>query len=126
MANRVTVAEVNQILDNSPISDDAIITAIITDANTLITNATVNYDYSTDELKILEKWLSAHLISMSVYRTVAEEGLDVGKVKYTGKAGKGLDATPYGQTLLSFDRLGAMKRLDLKEARFIVVETNYD
>jgi len=120
MANRVNASEVREIIDiDSSILD---ISSFILAANLLITKIfSGDTTTSAAELKELERWLSAHLISCLDPQTTEEWNEEV-RVKYSGTFGKGLESTRYGQTVLMLDTTGKMATLGRKKASFGMVD----
>jgi hypothetical protein len=108
MANRVDYDDVKAIMDNCTTAD-ATVTVFITTANTIINKVFANdTTMSEDVLTEVEKWLAAHLIASTVFRTTSEEKLGDASLKYTGEWGKKLESTPYGQMVLILDASGLM------------------
>lgn len=108
MANRVDYDDVKAIMDNCTTAN-ATITVFITSANALINKVFVNdATMSEDMLTEVEKWLAAHLIASTVFRTTSEEKLGDASLKYTGEWGKKLESTPYGQMVLLLDASGLL------------------
>ena len=126
MAARVNEAEVKDIIPTT-LSD---ITPFITAANLTVTERLAEtVTLSDDQLKEIERWFAAHLIAMSskdlgARDTDAEGTLDA-KVTYAGKTGKGLEATRYGQVVLSLDTTGRMASIGKKGLLFKAV-TSFD
>ena len=108
MANRVDYDDVKAIMDNCTTAD-ATVTIFITTANAIINKVFANDTTMTEDLLTeMEKWLAAHLISSTVFRTTSEEKLGDASLKYTGEWGKKLESTPYGQMVLILDSSGLM------------------
>jgi hypothetical protein len=115
MAIRVTADEVKEIMDGCTLTD-TVIEAFIESASLVIDNGYVGISISDATLKVLEKWLTAHLIASTVFRTAAEEEVDNIKIKYTGKWGEKLLLTPYGQMLTILDPTGTILQLAKQKA----------
>ena len=108
MANRVDYDDVKAIMDNCTTAD-ATVTIFITTANAIINKVFANDTTMTEDLFTeMEKWLAAHLIASTVFRTASEEKLGDASIKYTGEWGKKLESTPYGQMVLILDSSGLM------------------
>jgi hypothetical protein len=105
MANRVTYTDVKAIMDNCTTADSTV-TIFITSAHTMIDS--VNPLLAEEVLTEIEKWLAAHLIASTVFRTTSDEKLGDASVTYTGKWGMKLESTPYGQMVLLLDSTGAL------------------
>ena len=119
MALRVTATEVKAIIDTTLM--DSIINTYIVGANTLV-NVALG-EGTTDILKHIELWLSAHLIAVSRERMAKKEEAGTAKIEYIGTYGEGLNSTPYGQMVMVFDTTGAMATLMLKKASIYAIKS---
>ena len=108
---RVTATEVRVIITTSLL--DAAIEAYIDIANSMVTN-TVTCGLAAAVLKEIERWLSAHLISITQERVGIKERLGEAEITYAGKFGEGLKATSYGQMVLQLDTCGSFAKLGTK------------
>jgi hypothetical protein len=123
MAARVTASEVKQIMDGCTTAD-AVITIMIGAATELIDEVFLNdTDVSTTLLKEIERWLTAHMIASTVYRTTSDEKIGDAQVKYTGKWGSKLESTPYGQMVLTLDFTGKMAKMGKMGASITAIES---
>lgn len=105
---RITASEVKEIMDNCT-TDDNVIDVFIGAATALIDKIYAEDTTVTDTLlKEIERWLTAHMIASTVFRTTSDEKLGDATVKYTGQWGKKLESTPYGQMVLTLDPTGLM------------------
>ena len=121
MAIRVTADEVREIKDDISASN-AIIDTFIVEASAIIDSVFSNDSTISDTLKKgLERWLTAHMLSMSISRTTSDEKLGEATVKYTGKWGLNLQATPYGQMVLTLDITGKMANLGKSPASIYAI-----
>ncbi len=100
-STRVTASEVKEIIDTEIADSD--VGVCIKGANLMIDTYLANQNLSADLLKEIERWLAAHLVAMS--KDPTERNIRVGEaeVRFTGDFGKGLEATRYGQVVLSLD-----------------------
>ena len=118
MAVRVVAAEVNAILDTHSISD-ADIGAYIVTANTLVNSV---LGTGTDDIySQIEKYLAAHLVSISRLRQAKKEEAGGAKIEYTGFWMTGLNSTSYGQMVLALDTTGAFAALMKKPASITAI-----
>lgn len=120
MANRVTGAEVKEVIKTSLLAAD--IAPMITAANLLVTAKCSTAGYSTDELKEIERWLSAHFVSIRDPST-ALKSKKVGEAEETYQTAKfetkaSLETTPYGQQALILDYKGCLTALGRMQATF--------
>jgi len=120
---RTTEADVLEIMDND--LTEAQVSPFLVGANLLITAAFTSGNTSDSLLEEIEKWLTAHMIAMTIARTTATEELGDAKVKYTGYWGKKLEATPYGQMVQVLDTEGLMGNLGKAGASMYAVP-NFD
>ena len=107
MANRVTYTDVKAIMDGITTAD-ATVTIFITSAHIIVESALSTSGLTETVLTEIEKWLAAHLIASTVYRTTSEEKLGDASLVYTGKWGMKLESTPYGQMVLLLDSSGLL------------------
>ena len=124
MANRVTEAEVQAIIDvDSSVSD---ISPFITAANLFVTNVfSGDTQVGSDTLKEIERYVAAHFICCIDPRARKEENEEV-MVEYTGEFGKGLESTRYGQAALTLDFTGKLATAGKKRASFSMVDYSTD
>ena len=116
---RVTATEVKEIISTNVSDSD--VGACIAAATLIIDNNLANQDMGASLLKEIERWLAAHLLAMS--RDPRERNIRVGEAEVRFQSddfGKGLEATTYGQVVLSMDTSGKLKNLDKPKALFTV------
>lgn len=106
MTNRVTAAEVREIID---VSEDLSLNAFIIAGNALVTAKLSGSGLDEDLLKEIERWTAAHFVAIRDPR-VRERSLGDAKEKYalSGGYSGGLDATPYGQQAMVLDTTGIL------------------
>jgi hypothetical protein len=112
---RVTATEVKEILDDSALTD-AQVNPYITGANIMVTQVLTNSGLGTDVLKEIERWLAAHMITVTRERTAKREAAGGASIEYTGEWGQNLTSTSYGQMVMTLDTTGAMAALGGKTA----------
>ena len=120
---RTTEADVLLIMDNE--LTEAQVIPFLTAANLLVTEAYSGASTPTALLAEIEKWLTAHMLAVTLARTVSAEELGEAKVKYTGYWGKKLESTSYGQMVLTLDTEGISGRLGKATASMYAV-TSFD
>jgi len=113
---RVTATEVKAIITTSLL--DAAVDAYIAIANPMVTN-TVTCGLSAAVLKEIERWLTAHLISITQERLTTEEKLGEATVKYA--AGK--ETQTYWDMVLMLDTCGQFAKLGKKAIRVYAVKS---
>ena len=123
---RTTATEVLAIMDNCQVSEADITNHYIPTANALVTDILGDDTEIGDTLlEDIERWLTAHLITVSRWRTTTDEAIGVVRVKYTGQFGKMLESTPYGQMVLTLDTTGKMGRSGKQRANIYTI-TSFD
>lgn len=108
MANRVSDAEVQAIIDVEDVSDD--MAPFITAANLLVTAKCSGSGYSTALLKEIERWLAAHFYAIKDPRLVSEKAGT--SATYQQKVDLGFNVTTYGQQALLLDTAGNLAALN--------------
>ena len=111
MSQRVTEQEVRDIFETD-ISD---LTPFITAANLTVTDNLSNQGLSDDQLKEIERWLTAHLATARDPRT-SKESLGDASETYQGDSGLGLDSSRYGQMVKMLDTSGKLANLGKAKA----------
>lgn len=119
MTNRVTGAEVKEIIPDSALSD-AQVEPFITSANLTITEHLSGSSLSDELLKELERWFSAHLVATYERRRKAEKLGDASDT-FDGQTGMGLDFTSYGQQVKILDPTGILAGLGKRKMLLKVV-----
>jgi hypothetical protein len=112
MANRVTVAEVEQIIDLDSTFSDTDVTIHINAANRIVTKIVTDSSMSSDDKKECERWLAAHFCAMGRNPYANEE--HAGSVSQTmgHKLDLRLDNTRWGQMAMIIDTGGDLARLN--------------
>ena len=104
MAARTTETEVKAIMDTSLL--DAEVEVYIGIANPVVTDVMDGSGVGAVRLEEIERWLTAHFITVTRERMGDTEKLGEASIKYIGKYGMGLDSTPFGQTVQLLDTTG--------------------
>lgn len=117
---RVTVDEVKQIIT---VPSTVEVVPFIRIANlTLTKRLGTNTSLSAGQKKELERWLTAHFLSMGPLRQASYEKLGEAEVSYTGKYDNlGLDATSYGQQVKLIDTTGLLANIGKQGITFKAV-----
>ena len=118
MTNRVTVAEVKEIIDT--VLSDAAVTAHIVASHLIVERTLATSDLGEDTLKEIERWLAAHFVAVQDMRKKSESIGDSSETNM-GNAGMGLDFTPYGQQVKLLDATGQLATIGAKRAFFEVL-----
>ena len=117
----VTATEVKAILDNSALLD-VTVDSFILGADALVVSTLGTSGLSDALMKEIERYLTAHLISITVERMAAKEGAGGASITYTGMYGQGLEASAYGQMVKTLDTTGKMAALAGKSATIYAVK----
>ena len=115
---RVVDAEVKEIIETD-LSDT---TPFITAANLVVTDRLGGSGLSDGQLKEIERWFAAHLVAIRDPISVSSKTGDATETFARGQLGKGLDSTPYGQTVKVLDVTGKMASLGKKAAVFKAID----
>ncbi len=102
---RVTELEVREIIDTTLSTGE--IDPFINTANLLVNQYLGSSNLSEELLTEIEKYLSAHVLSVRDQR-VKSEKIDVLSFTYTGTFGSGLKNTQYGQMAILLDTTGTL------------------
>lgn len=118
MANRVTDSEVKKL-----ISTDFDTAPFITAANLIVTAQLGSSGLSSDHLKEIERWLSAHFIAVADSdKNLSRRSIGDTEVYYGGKTGLNLDFTRFGQQVKVLDTTNTLANLGKIEASIKAIE----
>lgn len=123
--SRVTPSEVLTIMDNVELSD-SIVEAYISGAEAFVNENLSTTSLTESTLKEIERWLTAHLISISRERQSKKESAGKASIEYAGAWGEGLKMTSFGQTAIALDMTGTLNNLSLKTVTFYAIPTKQD
>ena len=124
MANRVTATEVKQIIETT--QTDTIVDVFIGSANILVTDILSDQGLSSDLMKEIERWLSAHLLATTLERQTVREEIGGDTNEEYSKLGYGLDSTTYGQTVKVLDTSGMLAATIGKRKAIITAVTSFE
>jgi len=119
MANRVTEAEVKQVI-NTDLSD-AIVLVHIGIANDLVTGLLGTSGLGAARLKNIELYLSAHFCGIrdrDEGQVTAQWAGEDGKMEYNKSLGEAFKSTFFGQQALVLDTTGTLNTLGRERAQF--------
>ena len=118
MATRPTAPKVRVLMPDTEYANERI-EAYIEIASSMVDDVAAVGGVSADRLTEMERWLTAHLISVTGERRVVEEeiGNDTA-VKFADVFGPGLQSTDYGQMTSQLDPTGTLaaygkKKIDI-------------
>lgn len=89
------------------------LTPFIASANMLVTKCCAGEDYTTDELEMIERWLSAHFYAIRDPR-LSSRTMGAASESFHGSVGMNLEATIYGQQAMLLDYYGGLAALSKK------------
>ena len=119
---RTTDIEVKKIISLNKVTDT---TPFIDTANLLVTKHLGNSGLSDDELTQIEKYLTAHLLTLhNDERQLKTQKLGDATDTYAGNFGKGLEFSQFGQMVLMLDSTGTMQGLGGKKVSLSVINVN--
>jgi hypothetical protein len=110
MANRVTEEDVLAIMPDNTKLTDYTISPYITSANVFVTDLLENKHPEVILIEI-EKWLAAHMATVTKERLAKEAGAGGANIKYAGEWGMELSSTQYGQMVLMLDTSNTLRNL---------------
>jgi len=121
LAFRVTQPEVEEIYENG---DSLDLTPFITAANVTIDALLTSRGLSTDQLKEIERWLTAHFAVIRDRQASKEMIGGDTSIEYEGEHGMYLDHTSYGQMVRVLDTSGILAESGMPRAQFALISTN--
>lgn len=107
--SRATPEDVKAVIDFDPSIED--LQPFIDAANELVTEVCAVAGVSTNRLKIIETWLSAHFIAIRDPRYTSRSLGDASHA-FQSQVGLNLGLTPYGQQAMLLDTKGGLAWLD--------------
>jgi hypothetical protein len=107
---RTNVNDLKQILDETSLGY-SILSAYINSANVFVTAALTGKGLSDAVLTEIEKWMAAHMITVTRERVAKEEGAGGAYIKYAGEWGAGLASTSYGQMAINLDTSNTLQAM---------------
>jgi len=115
MVARISAQEVKDIMDISLDNED--ITPFINTANIIVNDVLIGQGYGSNTLVEIEKWLSAHFVSIRSPQVKQEKIGDASVVYQSGVVAKGLESTLYGQQVKLLDYKGVLSSLGKRVAK---------
>lgn len=107
---RTNVDDVKAILDDTALTDPQI-TEYISSANVFVTASLSGKGLTDALLAEIERWVTAHFITITRERMAKEAEAGGARIEYIGKYGEGLASTPYGQTAISLDTSNTLQAI---------------
>lgn len=107
-----TVEELKGILDTE--LEDSNLQSYIDDADVFIQEHLTGTSLSLHMLKLITKYLAAHMAVITKDRLAIKEEAGSAKVEYAGIFGEGLKSTSHGQMVIALDTTGTLASLGKK------------
>lgn len=101
---------------------DAQLETYISAANTFINETIAGKGLKACTLEEIERWVAAHLISVTKERFAKKEGAGGAYIEYAGNFGEGLKGTSYGQMAILMDTTGTLAALGGKHIKLIAIK----
>lgn len=120
MAYRTTAEKVKRVLDST--LSDPIIESYIEIANMVITDALGGKGLTDTKLEHIERWYSAHMVSVARERVAISESIGEASIKYAGYYKTGLESSPFGQMVKQLDSTGTLATLGKQAVSIIAIE----
>ncbi len=126
MTVRTNATDVKIIMDNVTLLD-TIVNSYIISANAMVTDVLGGSGIAEATLTEIERWIAAHLITVTRERTAKKEAAGPASIEYAGEFGTGLSSTAYGQAAIALDYTGKLANLGngRRQARMNVIPTVY-
>ena len=107
---RTNVNDLKKILDDSALAYSTL-SAYIDSANVFVTATLTGQSLSTALLTEIEKWIAAHMVTITRERVAKKEGAGGAFIEYAGEWGRGLASTSYGQMAINLDTSETLQAL---------------
>ena len=120
MAVRTTIQLVKDIMPTA--LEDPEITAIITQANEMVTRTLSGEGMEAGLLKDIETWLTAHIIAIGKERQVASEKVGDIWLTYNKNPSGFFQSTTYGQMVLILDTSGKFQTSNKQKASIVAIK----
>lgn len=124
MANRVNVEDVREIFDSS--LTDVQLSPYIDVANSIVTDKLGSSTLGDSRLADIERFLTAHIVSLTRSREGVEEKIGEARVKYADIFGKGLEATSFGQMVMVLDTTGKLHNMSRRALKITAIKSFED
>ena len=120
MAIRTSASDIMEILPDDSVLTDSAIEAFIEIASSMVDDLDSTL-LNADRLKEIERFLTAHLISVTRDRQGLKEAIGEANITYTGYFGIGLKSTTYGQIVTQLDTTGALLALGRRTIKIVAI-----
>lgn len=119
------VEDVKSIMDDSMNLDDPTIQKYIMSANVFLEAIYADdTSLSTDLRTEIERWYTAHLITVTQFRTTVKEEMGDAALTFSDSYVKGgLNASPYGQVVLQLDTTGLIVKSTKRQASIYAIKS---
>jgi len=120
MAVRTTLTDVKNVIETSLIDGD--ITSLINQANLIVTRKVGGEGLTSELLKDIETWLTAHLIAITKERQPEKEKVGQIEALYHKNPDGIMEQTTYGQMVLFLDTSGKFQESEKKRTSFNAIK----
>jgi len=120
MAIRTSASDIREILPDETAMTDGGIEAFIEMASAQVDELD-STQLGTTKLFEIERWLTAHLITITKERRGVQEEVGEAKVRFSNIYGEGLMASEYGQWVAQLDTTGTLMALGKKKVVIVAV-----
>ena len=103
---RTNIAEIKKVITTTLADDN--INALLEVANNIVNGTFVSGDLDSERLKLIEKYLTAHLIATTLERQEQQHKVGEVAVTFAQKLGEGLRSSTYGMVVISLDSTGKL------------------
>lgn len=116
--SRVTAAEVKEVIETEV--TDSVVEAYILYAATIVDDYLSDSSLTASALKEIERYLTAHAISVSTARQAIGQEVGPVKQKFSDIFGTGFNSSTYGQMAMSLDSTGTLAELSSTKKRPVI------
>jgi len=119
---RTTAAEVMEIMPDTSLTT-AQINPFITVATGIVTEHLADCGMSDAELEEVERWLTAHIIAITVERQAKTEKVGEASLTYQGNFGEGLKRSTYGEMVMMLDNCGILAQIGKRKIKVHAIKS---
>lgn len=118
---RVNVEDVRQIFSTT--LTDVQLSPYIAVANSIVTDKLGATSLGDERLANIERFLTAHIVTLTQNRETLEEEIGEARVRYANVFGKGLEATTYGQMVMTLDTTGKLHNMSRRSIKITAIKS---
>ena len=114
-----TIALVKEIIDTDQI--DSVIQSLIDAADNYLTLVYANVTINATLLNEIGRWFVAHMLASTHDRMGKKEKIGEASIEYTGTFANGLQATTYGQMIITLDTTGTITNAPKRKVKIVAI-----